>query len=377
MKSYGNKFNMIVILTVIILVLVGCGQSGKPNDDSSDPDGKISTTDATTEGIILAGIGGGDIKVTIDEIKELKKVNEDVISLSSSGEETELNISGGLLEELLIKHNVSQTELDSIRITATDGYSMEIPSEILKNRDIVLTYEVEGEPLLKEDEPLRIVIPEERAMYWVRSVSKIEVVEKKTAAGKQVEKVLIFDAAISNLDKQDYEYYEDLDKAIKIDDLLSEFVPEGKEQVFIKASDGLQRNETRETFKDAFIKITGENSPMFLSPDLPEGMHVKGILWFSSEEVAFLTTDKALGVYSKLIQEDIEGIPLKEVSEDIDLKQGDIYIFTASDGYSIEISKDDIDKGILYKADDGSTRVGFEGLPKNTTVRDLLSIEVR
>ena len=377
MKSYGNKFNMIVILTVIILVLVGCGQSGKPNDDSSDPDGKISTTDATTEGIILAGIGGGDIKVTIDEIKELKKVNEDVISLSSSGEETELNISGGLLEELLIKHNVSQTELDSIRITATDGYSMEIPSEILKNRDIVLTYEVEGEPLLKEDEPLRIVIPEERAMYWVRSVSKIEVVEKKTAAGKQVEKVLIFDAAISNLDKQDYEYYEDLDKAIKIDDLLSEFIPEGEEQILIKASDGLQRNETRETFKDAFIKITGKNSPMFLSPDLPEGMHVKGILWFSSEEVAFLTTDKALGVYSKLIQEDIEGIPLKEVSEDIDLKQGDIYIFTASDGYSIEISKDDIDKGILYKADDGSTRVGFEGLPKNTTVRDLLSIEVR
>ena len=377
MKSYGNEFNMIVILTVIILVLVGCGQSLEPNEDSSDPDDKTSTVDDTTEGIILAGIGGGDIKVTIDEIKELKKVNEDVISLSSSGEETELNISGGLLEELLIKHNVSQTELDSIRITATDGYSMEIPSEILKNRDIVLTYEVEGEPLLKEDEPLRIVIPEERAMYWVRSVSKIEVVEKKTAAGKQVEKVLIFDAAISNLDKQDYEYYEDLDKAIKIDDLLSEFVPEGKEQVFIKASDGLQRNETRETFKDAFIKITGENSPMFLSPDLPEGMHVKGILWFSSEEVAFLTTDKALGVYSKLIQEDIEGIPLKEVSEDIDLKQGDIYIFTASDGYSIEISKDDIDKGILYKADDGSTRVGFEGLPKNTTVRDLLSIEVR
>ena len=37
MKSYGNEFNMIVILTVIILVLVGCGQSLEPNEDSSDP----------------------------------------------------------------------------------------------------------------------------------------------------------------------------------------------------------------------------------------------------------------------------------------------------------------------------------------------------
>ncbi len=339
---------------------------------------KISTTeDITEEGITLVGIGGGDIKVTVDKIKELKKINKDVVLISSSGEETKFNVSGGLLKELLEKHGISQTELAGIRVTATDGYSMEIPSEVLKNRDIILAYEVDGRLLLKEDKHIKIVVPGERTMYWVRGVSTIEIAGGETAVSKQVEKVLIFDAVISGLDKHEYEYYKNLDKAIKVNDLLNKFVQEGKEQVFIKAADGLQRSETKETFKSAFIKITGKESPMFLSPDLPEGMHVKSILWFSSEGVAFLTMDKALETYSRLTQGDIEGISLEEVLEDIDLKQADSYIFTASDEHSVEISKDDIHKGILYKIDDGSTKVSFEGLAKNTTVKDLLSIEVK
>lgn len=305
-------------------------------------------------------------------------VNKDVISVSSSGEETELNVSGGLLEELLNKHGISQTELSGIRVTAIDGYSMEIPSEILKNRDIMLAYEINGEPLFKENRPIRIIVPGERAMYWVGAVSAIGVVgEKETAVSRQSEKILIFDTAILDLDKRDYKYYEDLDKAVKIGDLLSKFLPKGEEQVLIKAADGLERNETRETFKNAFIKITGKNSPMFLSPDLPKGMHIKDLLWFSSEGVTFLTMDKALEIYNKSTQGGIEGISLKEALEDIGLKQGDTYIFTADDEYSVEISKDDIHRGILYKIDDGSTRVSFEGLPKNTTVKNLLSIETK
>lgn len=362
---------------VVVLALVGCEKPVESDEESSESNGQVSITGDMIEGITLVGMGGGDIKVTMDEIKKMKLVNKDSISISSSGEETEQNVIGGLLEELLEKHGVSQTEVSSIRVTAVDGYSMEIPPEIFKNRDIILAHEIDGEPLFEENKPIRIIIPEERAMYWVRGVSMIEVAEGETAAGEQVEKVLIFDSAISNLDKQDYEHYESKDKAIKISDLLNEFVPEGEEQVSIKAADGFQRNETKETFKSAFIKITGKESPMFLSPDLPKGMHVKSILWFSSEKVAFLTMDKALETYSKSTQGDIEGISLKEALEDIGLKKGDTYIFTASDEYSVEISKDDINKGMLYKMDDGSTRVNFEGLDKSTTVKNLLSIEIK
>ncbi len=79
-----------------------------------------------------------------DEIKKLKVINKNVISISPSGEEIELNVSGGLLDELLDKYGISQTELIGIRVTSIDGYSMEIPSEILKNREIILAYEMGG-----------------------------------------------------------------------------------------------------------------------------------------------------------------------------------------------------------------------------------------
>ena len=113
-------------------------------------------------------------------------VNKDVVSVSSSGEETEMNVSGGLLGELLEIHGISQIELNGIRVTAVDGYSMEIPSEVLKNRDIILAYEIDGKPLLEKNRPVRIIIPGERAMYWVSAVSTIEISggEQTTADGK-------------------------------------------------------------------------------------------------------------------------------------------------------------------------------------------------
>lgn len=314
-----------------------------------------------------------------DEIKKLKVINKNVISISPSGEEIELNVSGGLLDELLDKHGISQTELTGIRVTSIDGYSMEIPSEILKNREIILAYEMGGEPLFEESGPIRIVIPEERSMYWVRNVSTIGIVDGEEAAAtdEQIERVLIFDTAISDLSKQDYEYHGILDKAIKIKDLLNKFVPEGTGQVCIKSADGLQRNEIRKTFEDAFIRITGKESPMFISPYFSKGMSVKSILWFSSEKNVFLTMDRASEIYSKSTQENIGGVSLKAVLEDIGLTQGETYVFTASDAYSVEISRDNIHRGILYKGDDRSTRVDFEGLANSTTVKNLLSIEIK
>ncbi len=359
--------------------MFGCEEFIESGGELSDLDEGISITGDMTESITLTGMGDDDIKVTVNEIKKTKVVNRDVISVSSSGEETKLRVSGGLLEELLNKHGISQTELAGIRVTSIDGYSMEIPSEILKNKEVILAYEIDGKPLFKESGPIRIVVPEERAMYWVRNVSTIGIADggEIAATGKRIGRILIFDTAISDLDKQDYKFCGYLDKAIKIKDLLNKFIPEGEKQVCIKAADGLRRNETRETFKDAFIKITGMESPMFLSPDLPGGMSVKGILWFSSGKIAFLTMDKALETYSKLTRKGIEGILLKEALEDIGLTQGNTYVFMANDAYSVEISKDDIHRGMLYKANDGNPGVSFEGMSKNTTVRNLLSIEIR
>ena len=46
-----------------------------------------------------------------------------------------------------------------------------------------------------------------------------------------------------------------------------------------------------------------------------------------------------------------------------------------ADGYTVEISRDDREKGVVFKNSKGQITVFFEGLPKSTQVKDFLSIE--
>lgn len=57
-----------------------------------------------------------------------------------------------------------------IRLSGSDGYSIEVPAEILANRDIILAYLVNGKSLDERKQPLRAIILEERAVYWVRTL---------------------------------------------------------------------------------------------------------------------------------------------------------------------------------------------------------------
>src|SRR5699024_1534893 len=130
---------------------------------------------------------------------------------------------------------------------------IDIPSEILKNRDIMLVYEIDDKPLFEDSQPLRVVVPDERAMYWVKSLSKIEIIDdgEGEQANNETNEIVIFDTAISNLEQQDYEYYESMDKAIKTEELLSKFASDNMEgKIFIKAVDGLEKGESNQVFRE-------------------------------------------------------------------------------------------------------------------------------
>lgn len=365
MNLFSKRFMATTMLVIIILTIVGCGKEDNKQPASTDVSKKIT----------IVNLEDDDMEISVDEIKELDKVNRDVISVTSSGEEDEMNISGGLLEELLEKYGKSQKDFSSIRLVAGDGYSVDIPSEILKNREIILTYEVDGEPLLEESQPIMIVIPEERAMYWVKNLEKIEILmdEGESTGEKSANRGIILESTFSDL-QEDYKYEASMDKAIKIERLLKEFSPEDLDEgVFIKAVDGLEKNEDNKVFRDAYIKTTGVNSPMFLSPDMPEGMTVKKILWFNLGESSFISVESAI---ESLGQEDLSQVKLTDLLDEIGLNKGEKYTFTALDEYSVDISQDELESGILYMEEDGKVVVEFTELPKNTSVKDLLYIDV-
>src|SRR5699024_2001281 len=130
MKILDKKYGILVLVLIVLMVLTSCTESKEgSNEDMEIPDY-----------IILSGLGEEDLEVSIDEIKDLEKVNQDVTSISSSGETKDSNVTGGLLEELLQKHNKSQKDYQAIRFEALDGYSIEVPNEVLNSRDVILTY---------------------------------------------------------------------------------------------------------------------------------------------------------------------------------------------------------------------------------------------
>lgn len=363
-----RKIGIILIAVMLLGLLSGCA--------SPSNEGKVVSGQGTSDDkILIVGLEEKEIEITVEKLRTYESVTREVTSVNSSGKENKFKATGCLLEDVLKDLGYSQKSLQSIRLVAGDGYSMDVPKEVVNLRDIILAYEIDGEELEDKSKPIRVVIPEERAMYWVRNLSKIEVLE---SVEQSTSKKIIFLEAVADLvSQEDYIYYDSTDKAIKIEELASNYINQkDSSSTYIKAVDGLEKNETISIFNSGYIKITGKDAPMFLSPDVPKGMYVKNILWFSQGDVGFFSLKGGLELFETKAIDDKTGVSLLDVLKEAKLEEGKAYTLTAGDGYSVEIGAEDIKKGIVYFGKEGEIRTIFEGLPKNTNIKGLLSIEV-
>ena len=94
-----KDFKKCIIIFIVFSVVLLASCSNTQGTKTVNKDVVQSGGDTIT----IIGLQEGGIKVPVDEIKALEKVTKDVISISSSGEENEMNVTGGLLEELLQK----------------------------------------------------------------------------------------------------------------------------------------------------------------------------------------------------------------------------------------------------------------------------------
>lgn len=324
--------------------------------------------------IAIKGLEDGNKTVSVSEILEFQPVAREMKSITSSGEIKKKKVKGTSLEDILKVYGTSQGNYNGIRFIAGDSYSIVVPKEVLEKREIVLAYEIDDKPLDEKSLPLMLAVPDERAMYWVKNLVEIELLEEEFSANN---KVVFLETAASKLNQEDYTYYESVDKAVKVTDLIGNLGAESdKKGVHLKAVDGLEKDEDIGVFKTGYIKTTGKDVPLFLSPELPKGMHVKNILLFSYGGTTYFSLNQGLESIEKKTIEDNEGIPLKSVLKEVGLVTGGKYLCTADDGYEVEISADDVNKGVIYPKNKGGFTLMFEGMPKNTKVKGILSIEV-
>ncbi len=363
----GNLLKRIVLLGVVVLLTftTACGNRTLKTTEVNEVN--------TTAEVSIRGLEDGEKVISLDRIKELETVTQEMESITSSGEVKRTKVKGVPLESLLGLYDTSQKNYGGIRFIAGDSYSIVVPEEVLQKRKIVLAYEVDDKALKENALPLMLAVPHERSMYWVKNLVEIELLKEEESSKS---KVVFIETAATQLKQEDYTYYESLDKAIKVVDLFSKFnESHDKKSIYFKAVDGFEKDEDIEVLKTGYIKITGKNTPLFLSPELPKGMHVKNILYFTYGDTTYFSLNSSLNSFEKKTLEGNEGISLKEIFKEAGLTNGEKYLFTASDGYEIEISADDIGKGLIYMGKDNGFNTMFEGMPKNTKIKGILKIE--
>lgn len=325
---------------------------------------------ATAGSFTLKNVAGVDVTVDVSEITAFEPITMEVLQKSTSGE-SKITVTGADFNKLLEKYSLAQDKLQSLRFEAADGYSMEIPSEVLAQRQILLVYGVDGKPLTEKEAPVWVVIPEERAMYWVKNIKYIHLNETAAPAKVAAGNIAFMETAFQKLAATDYED----EKTVSGKELLAAAgFDDATAKLAITAADGLEKSETFAILSSAQITTAGEHAPKITGDKIPEGMRVQNLLSIRADENALVSFNSCLTAAGTTTVGEKIGVSVSKLFELLSMNDAEAYTFTAADGYEKEIAKADIAKGIILLNDKGELETYFDGLPKNTCVRNLASI---
>lgn len=159
MKRHVSLLVLVVILFTV--VLSACG-SGAPKVDWEI---KISGAVSKPMTLSYADLAKRDM-VTL----------KDVLMRKSQGEDQTNTWEGPALAAILEEAGISANAAGLV-CTANDGYAREMTMEDLK--DGIIALKMDGEWIAAEDasNPLRIVLPDKPANFWISQLAEINVVE--------------------------------------------------------------------------------------------------------------------------------------------------------------------------------------------------------
>jgi len=228
-------------------------------------------TDSTD--ITFTGLPGGDFTLTGAQLKGEYELSEvDAVSINSKGTEKQVHAKGVLLETILRGRGASAADFDAVTATASDGYTITIPSAVLHNRDILIAFETNGEAI----DP-RFVVPGERAMYWVKLLS--EIAFEGAAEEAPVTSEISLEELIERLKGRAVDY--DGQKALPIALLLEEIGAGEVDFVTLRSVDGLTKTEKYKLFAGQLLVFEGTpDAPLYTGADLPAGMRLKKVASF-------------------------------------------------------------------------------------------------
>ncbi|MFI3176304.1 MAG: hypothetical protein R3Y67_02295 [Eubacteriales bacterium] len=323
------------IMIAMVFALVGCKQV------------EITDDDFTTQ-ITLEGLGEEAIVYTLEDIEALEAVEITAQSTTSDGDINVANVKGVYVADLVTTAGYDLNDYESLKIVAGDGYEIIVPPDVLSVRDVIIAYEQDGEAY-DEYGAFRTIIPDERAMYWVKGVASLNFEANLASTG--MERIVFLDNLSAVMELEDYTYYDTVEQAVSLANLFQEFANvDGVTSVTLIASDGLENDKDIDTASNAYLKLTGEDAPLFTGPTLPKGMQIKEITYLKAGDTTFVAlsaVEELPDLWSLLSQSGVSGTDY--VAYDVEGEATTISGGIVGEFYFI------IEGGVLYLVDQEGT----------------------
>ncbi|MEG1806079.1 MAG: hypothetical protein RR327_06795, partial [Clostridia bacterium] len=253
--------SLVLIIALVLSLFVGCGnstaQSGLDKNSSLE----------------ISGMGI-DEKYDSAALAKMKLQEITCKTTSSSGETKTVTVKGFSLKDILKAKNVELKNVPSVNLIASDGYIMNATAAEYGNSDIYVLLEYEGELL---DEP-RSCIPDKRTMYWVKNLSKIELVKGEVEKLAEVSEIGLFVEGKNGLTAEKIDNRGEKVDAYSLKAYFEKtFGKTQKESLKLIALDGFEKNETADVFFKNYVStaVDKKDAPLYFSDKISDGMRVK------------------------------------------------------------------------------------------------------
>jgi len=214
--------------------------------------------------------------ITMEALKQLPSHSRDVALIDSP---VTLHVTGVKLADLLAHYGLEKNKLVALRLVAGDGFSVILDERMLRRRTVILAWSIDNQPLPAKSRPVRVVVPGERAMFWVRNLQALHV--RCTLTTHRFRTIAFLDGAGAYMPTSPYKHYGDTMKAIAVGTLFPDLADATGSLATIVTRDGVTKREKPEILRQGVITLEGKHAPAFMSSNLPKGMQVKHIHWLA------------------------------------------------------------------------------------------------
>ena len=172
-----KRFRGVVIIGLIFLLFAfaaGCGGTTTSSKPVLESEKKLVGMYTACQNIALTD-GATHKTITVTGIKAMPPLETQAILKRSNGMTHTDTWKGTPLNAILDANGVARP-FKELKIQAWDGYVGRVSFDVASKPDTMMAYMMDGKPIAKEDGPVRLVVPSEDGFYWIRMITKIEVI---------------------------------------------------------------------------------------------------------------------------------------------------------------------------------------------------------